>query len=110
MRSGLRYLGPIVAVTIAAVLAAGCSANAATDSGCDQTVLGVAGTIRPETSGMTCRQIRRMNSAVSPGGAPYFVESPFTERLWKCRTRGSRPTTPLLRCELGERRFSIIAI
>jgi hypothetical protein len=99
----------VVVIAIAAVLAIGSSATAAPDRGCDQEILGVAGTIRPETSGMTCRQIRRMNSGVSPGGAPYFVESPFTGRLWKCRTRGSRPTAPLLRCERNERRFSIIA-
>jgi hypothetical protein len=108
-RSGLRCLATIAAVAAAAVLAAGCSASAATDIGCDQIVLGVAGTIHPETSGMTCRQIRRMNSGVSPGGAPYWVESPFSGRLWKCRTHGSRPMAPLLRCEVGERRFSIIA-
>ena len=100
---------PLLLVIAAATLATVASPADAAVSGCDQTVLGVAGVIRPESSGMTCRQIKRMNSGVMPGGAPYLLESPFTGRFWKCRTRGPHPAAPLLRCELGPRRYSIVA-
>ena len=94
-----------------AALALGCGSSAAARAtGCDQTVLGTAGRIRPETSGMSCRQIKEMVTSISPGGQPYLFESPFTGKLWKCRARGSRPTAPLLRCELNAARFSILAV
>ncbi len=111
MRARLSFwcLPAILAVTIAAAVATAGPAGAAAPGRCDQIVLGVAGKIRPESSGMTCRQIKRMNTGVAPGGAPYLLESPFTGRFWKCRTRGTRPKAPLLRCELGSRRFSIVA-
>jgi hypothetical protein len=78
--------------------------------GCDQTVLGTAGKIRPENSGMSCRRIKEMIIAISPDSQPYLQESPFTGQFWKCRGRGNRPTGPLLRCELNAARFSILAV
>jgi hypothetical protein len=99
----------LVAALAAPTALSGPASAAATRSGCKQIVLGVAGMIRPESSGLTCRQIKRMNEAVSPGGTPYLVESPDTGLYWKCRTRGSRPAAPLLRCEREGHRFSIVA-
>ena len=94
-----------------AALALGCGSSAAARAtGCDQIVLETAGKIRPETSGMSCGQIKEMVTSISPGGQPYLFESPFTGKLWKCRARGSRPTAPLLRCELNAARFSILAV
>lgn len=108
-RSDSRFLLAVGAALVAAALSAPGATGAAAPGGCEQIVLDVAGKIRPETSGMTCRQIKRMNTGVVPGGAPYLLESPFTGRFWKCRTRGPRPKAPLLRCELDGRRFSIVA-
>jgi hypothetical protein len=104
-----RCLLAILAATVAAALATAGPASAAAPGRCEQIILDVAGEIRPETSGMTCRQIKRMNTGVAPGGAPYLLESPFTGRFWTCRTRGPRRKAPLLRCELGNRHFSIVA-
>jgi hypothetical protein len=83
---------------------------AAGTPGCDQTVLGTAGKIRPENSGMSCRQIKEMVFSISPDSRPYLLESPFTGKFWKCRARGNRPAGPLLRCELNAARFSILAV
>jgi hypothetical protein len=78
-----------------------------TQPGCDQVVLGTDGVIRPETSGMTCSQIRRMLGGVpaEPGG--WLQESPFTGRFWKCHRNEPRANRPLVRCELHAAHFSI---
>jgi hypothetical protein len=97
----------LVALVALALHAGGAAASS---PGCGQTVLGTAGKIRPETSGMSCRRIKEMVSTVSPGPGSYLFESPFTGKFWKCRARGNRPTGPLLRCELNAMRFSIVAV
>lgn len=97
----------LVALVALALHAGGAAAKS---PGCDQTVLGTPGKIRPESSGMSCRRIKEMVTSVSPGSQPYLFESPFTGKLWKCLARGNRPTGPLLRCELNAMRFSIVAI
>ncbi len=99
----------VLLVAVALALTA-CGSQAAADSPCGQMVLETAGKIRPESSGMTCRQIKEMIIATPPDSSPYLQESPFTGRNWKCRGRGDRPTGPLLRCELGEAHFSIVAV
>jgi hypothetical protein len=101
----------VVLIVALAGLTVGCGSSAAARAtGCDQTVLGTPGKIHPETSGMSCGQIKEMVTSISPGGQPYLFESPFTGKLWKCRARGNRPTAPLLRCELKAARFSILAV
>ena len=113
VRSG--SIGPLHRVALAIVvalvaLALHARGAAASSPGCDQTVLGTAGEIRPESSGMSCRRIKEMVTSVSPGSGAYLFESPFTGKFWKCRARGNRPTGPLLRCELNAMRFSILAV
>jgi hypothetical protein len=110
-----RSIGPLrraaLAILVALVaLALHAGAAAAGSPGCDQTVLGTPGKIRPESSGMSCRRIKEMVTSISPGSRPYLFESPFTGKFWKCLARGNRPTGPLLRCELNAMRFSIFAV
>jgi hypothetical protein len=100
-------LATLVALVAFALHAGGATAGS---PGCDQTVLETAGKVRPESSGMSCRQIKEMIIAIPPDSRPYLQESPFTGEFWKCRGRGSRPTGPLLRCELNAARFSILAV
>lgn len=99
-------LALLVALAALALHAGGASART---PGCDQTILGTAGVIRPESSGMSCRRIKEMVTSVSPGPQPYLFESPFTGNYWKCLARSNRSTGPLLRCELKAKRFSIVA-
>jgi hypothetical protein len=113
VRSG--SIGPLrhaaLAIPVALVaLALHAGGAAAGSPGCDQTVLGTAGKIRPESSGMGCRQIKEMIIGIPPDSRPYLQESPFTGQFWKCRGRGNRPTGPLLQCELNAARFSILAV
>ena len=113
VRSG--SIGPLhraaLAIPVALVaLALHAGGAAAGSPGCDQTVLGTAGKIRPETSGMSCRQIKEMIVGISPDSRPFLTESPISGKFWKCRGRGNRPTGPLLRCELNAARFSILAV
>ena len=100
-------LATLVALVALALHAGGAAAGS---PGCDQTVLGTPGKIRPESSGMSCRRIKEMVTSVSPGSQPYLFESPFTGKLWKCLAPGKRSTGPLLRCELKAARFSIVAV
>jgi hypothetical protein len=102
-RVGLAILVALVAL---ALHAGGASAGT---PGCDQMILGAAGEIRPESSGMSCRRIKEMVTSVSPGPQPYLFESPFTGKYWKCLAPGTRSADPLLRCELKAKRFSIVA-
>jgi len=103
----LAALALLVALIALAIHAGGATASS---PGCDQTVLGTAGKIRPESSGISCRQIKEMIFAIPPDSRPYLQESPLTGKFWKCRGRGNRPTGPLLRCELNATRFSILAV
>jgi len=95
------------AAAVAAILLTLGTGPADAAAGCDQTVLGAEGVIRPETSGMNCRQIKQMITAVpaEPGG--YLVESPITGRLWKCHRNEPHSRRPLLRCELHAAHFSV---
>jgi hypothetical protein len=99
-------LATLVALVALALHAGGAAAGT---PGCDQTILGNAGEIRPESSGMSCRRIKEMVTSVSPGPQPYLFESPFTGKYWKCLAPGNRSAEPLLRCELKSKRFSIVS-
>lgn len=75
---------------------------------CAETILEVDGRIEPETSEMTCGEIKHMISSVpvSPGG--YLMTAGTPPKRWKCHRYPSVGTSSdLLTCVRGDARFAV---
>ena len=102
----------LVAVGVAlGVFLTGCpdARTAAGDiSGCRRPYAGVTGVDRPETSRLSCDSIDKLTSS-SPSEPENFLERGDSPRLlWKCKFYGTEGGSVLLRCESGNRHFSIV--
>lgn len=76
-------------------------------SGCEQEY-GVRAADRPETSRLSCTAIDRLTDSM-PSEPEAFLERGDSPRLlWKCRFYGTETQQVLLRCEHGDRHFSIV--
>jgi len=98
----------IVAVALAVVVVAGCGSGAAADDGgCDQSVRGVAGVIHPETSKLSCSEIRSIIQFIPTTPGAFIVESKAPRLSWDCVLYG-RSSQTLIRCHRPRRAFSVI--
>lgn len=112
LRQGIgRYVALIVALGAVVLFATACGASADSTAlgprGCDQTVLGTPGKIRPESSGLSCAAIKKLLSSVpaEPGGFLLSGESP--DVVWKCNLYSAR-SADLVSCQRGLRKFRIV--
>jgi hypothetical protein len=67
----------------------------------------VRGMVRPETSRLDCEQIKNL-IAILPPGPGSFVLANKSHYQWECDQVKPGAGGFLLRCEHGDRRFSII--
>lgn len=90
-----------------AALAIGLGACGGTDSGCNEVVERVQGTIRTETSGLSCQEIKAIIEVrpLTPGA--YVTETASPKRTWKCRIFDVQRTPVLLRCHDHAARFAV---
>jgi hypothetical protein len=100
-------VGAASAVCIAGSACAS-SAVPARSSGCREEVHGIAGKIFPETSGLSCAQIKKLIE-VRPSGSRGFVAIGEHPRgLWRCQVHRPDKTGVLLRCTRRRQRFSVV--
>lgn len=77
-------------------------------SGCHHEIDGVAAVNRTETSKLDCAAINDMVSSIPSAPEKYLVRSGSSGPFWKCTYHGTDVVSLLLRCELGQRHFSIV--
>jgi len=107
MRFG-RSIILVCAVLLACVTCSACGASAMSSGGCREEVQGVVGVIRPETSSLSCAQIKKLIEVRpnEPGGFVVIGEEP--RRLWKCEVYVPKKSRVLLSCTHHQEHFSIV--
>lgn len=108
MRFG-RRIALVCAVVITCAMCSACADPAISrESGCHDEVQEVAGVIRPETSGLSCAQIKKLIEVQpsDPGGFLVIGEEPH--RLWKCRIYVPKKSKVSLGCTHHQEHFSVI--
>ena len=103
----LVFLATAVAVAFG-IVACGGSATAGAP-GCEQIVHEVPGLIQPETSGLTCNQLKRLVQNVPATLGAFLLEGFHAGALWRCRLFNSHVSSRLLLCRRGKSRFSIVS-
>lgn len=76
-------------------------------SGCNEVVEGVQGTVRPETSGLSCKAIKAIIEVRPPTPGAYVTETSSPKRTWKCRIFDVEHAPVLLRCHDHSARFTV---
>lgn len=107
MRFG-RNIILICAVLVVCVTCSACGASAMSSGSCREEVQGVAGVIRPETSSLSCAQIKELIEVrpSEPGGFVAIGEEPH--RLWKCQVYVPKKSRVLLSCTHHQENFGIV--
>jgi hypothetical protein len=100
----------LLAAAAIALLAAGCGGGSSGFAdACAQTVLDVEGRIDPESSGLTCDEVKQVVGGgvpATPGG--YLIEATEPRATWKCHIYPSSGTSPdLLACSHGVKSFAV---
>lgn len=93
------------------VFCGGCadpSTVAGDPSVCRQDVLGAAGKIRPETSGLSCAAIDELTFGIPSEPQAYSIMGRSPQLLWNCRLYAAREHSVLLRCRHREKHFTFV--
>ena len=94
---------------VLAFMLGGCGDAVSADaSGCRETVQGVDGMVMPETSGLSCMEIKKIIELrpSSPGGFLAIASSPHM--VWKCDVMPGNSRELLLRCRHHRRAFTVM--
>jgi hypothetical protein len=76
-------------------------------AGCNEVVERVQGTIRTETSGLSCQEIKAIIEVRPPTPGAYVTETASPKRTWKCRIFDVQRSPVLLRCHDHAARFAV---
>jgi hypothetical protein len=76
-------------------------------SGCNEVVEGVQGTIRTETSGLSCQEIKDIIEVRPPTPGAYLRGTASPKRMWKCRIFDVERGPVLMRCHDHAGRFTV---
>jgi hypothetical protein len=108
-RDRLRALSPLVVPFFALAIGLGaCGGSVSADySGCNEVVEGVQGTVRTETSGLSCQEIKGIIEVRPPTPGAYVTEPASPKRTWKCRIFDVERSSVLLRCHDHAARFAV---
>lgn len=108
-----RCCGWGLGMCLAASVLTACGGSSATLTriplkGCEQIVHDVPAQVMPETSGMSCVEIKEMIEVGPPEPGVYFLESPVSHLSWKCHLYDVNTSTLLLRCTHSRHQFSLV--
>jgi hypothetical protein len=108
-----RFVATVICVGIASsLLLAGCSdpreAAGVGVSGCQREIDGTAVVTRTETSKLTCDAINDLVSSIPSQPESFLIRSDSPRLFWNCSYFGTDDGAVLLRCEHGQRHFSIV--
>lgn len=103
-----RNIALVCAVLVICAICSACADPAMSSGGCQEEVQKVAGVIRPETSGLSCAQVKELVEVrpSEPGGFLAISEEPHG--LWKCRVYVPKKSKILLGCTHHQEHFDII--
>jgi hypothetical protein len=105
-----RRIATVCAVVVACALCSACAEPAISQEsgGCHEEVQRTAGVIQPETSGLSCAQIKKLIEVQpsEPGG--FLLSGDEPHRTWKCRIYVPQKSKVLLGCTHHQKHFSVV--
>lgn len=102
-------VGAGLAVSIAMLLSAACSGGAVTakTGTCDQVVRGVDGRIYPETSRLTCEQIKAVIEVAPAAPGSFNAMAVNSNVRWMCHLFPKSAVRVLISCQHMDRQFAV---